>query len=383
MDLFTPATWMSFLLLGLAVLVHVTLVNLVLGFSVLIPFIEYLSYKRKNKELEDLARRLFRYLVISDLVAGVWGTWITVVLGGLWPTLTYIATTILFIPIIIAIVGILISIPSIAIYWYTWNRVSSRIHIMIGILMALGALMVPAGFRMIFSFINYPIGLNEALKGNLYAVFGNPIYPVILLKSWFGGMTMSALIAAGIYALKFSKNIEPKKSFNASNIMLKMGLALLLLQSIIGIIYFYTLNQYSPYIYSAITGDTSIAQYNFLPLFLSHVILVVLMWVSALVLFKQMRKGKVSKIFSLILILATFFALPIGEAVNDASRAPYMVINGTSGLPANIFANSMFPVTWTLAYLAVIVAIIVMAIFGGALYIIYFGRTPNEQTNVK
>jgi len=164
METFTPATWMSFMLLGIAVLVHVTLVNLVLGFSVLVPFIEYLSYKRKDKGLEDLARRLFRYLVISDLVAGVWGTWITVVLGGLWPTLTYIAATVLFIPITIAIIGILISIPAIAIYWYTWNKVSPKIHMMIGVLMALGALMVPAGFRMIFSFINYPVGLNEALK---------------------------------------------------------------------------------------------------------------------------------------------------------------------------------------------------------------------------
>lgn len=379
METFTPATWMSFMLLGLAVLVHVTLVNLVLGFSVLIPFIEYLSYKRKDKGLEDLARRLFRYLVISDLVAGVWGTWITVALGGLWPTLTYIAATVLFIPITIAIIGILISIPAIAIYWYTWNKVSPKIHIMIGILMALGALMVPAGFRMIFAFINYPTGLNEALGGNLYAVFSNPIYPVILLKSWFGGLTMSALMAAGIYALKLYKNIEAENSMKASFIMLKMGLLLLLIQTLIGVTYFYTLSKYSPYIYASITGDTSIAHYNFLPLFLIHVLLVVLMWFATLMLFKQVRNNKSSQVFSLMLILATFFALPIGEAINDASRAPYMVINGTSGLSANIFANSMFPISWSIAYLAVIIAIVVMAIFAGTLYIIYFGRTITNK----
>jgi len=379
METFTPATWMSFMLLGIAVLVHVTLVNLVLGFSVLVPFIEYLSYRRKDKGLEDLARRLFRYLVISDLVAGVWGTWITVVLGGLWPTLTYIAATVLFIPITIAIIGILISIPAIAIYWYTWNKVSPKIHMMIGVLMALGALMVPAGFRMIFSFINYPVGLNEALKGNLYSVFNNPIYPVILLKSWFGGLTMSALMAAGIYALKFYKNIETENSMKASLIMLKMGLLLLLIQTLMGITYFYTLNSYSPYIYASIIGDTKIAQYNFMPLFLTHILLVVLMWFAALILFKQLRDNKSSQIFSFILILATFFALPVGEAMNDASRAPYMVINGTSGLPANIFTNSMFPISWSIAYLAVIVAVVVMAIFAVTLYIIYFGRTINSK----
>ncbi|MEM3832090.1 MAG: cytochrome ubiquinol oxidase subunit I [Thermoprotei archaeon] len=378
MDTFTPVTWMSFMLLGISVLVHVTLVNLVLGFSVIIPFVEYLSYKRKDKELEDVAKRLFRYLVISDLVAGVWGTWITVVLAGLWPTLTYIATTVLFIPITIAIIGILISIPTIAVYWYTWGKISQKVHLTLGVLMAIGALMVPAGFRMIFSFINNPVGLNEALAGNLYAVFNNPIYPAILLKSWFGGLTMSALMAAGIYSLKNSKKLEVKESMKAAKIMIKFGIVFLLVQSIFGVYYFYVLNQDAPYIYSAIVGNTNIAHYNFLPLFLAHIGLVVFMWISALILFVQLRSGSSSRFLSLVLISATFFALPIGEAMNDASRAPYMVISGASGLPANNFANTMFPISWSIAYLAVIVAVIVMVIFAGSLYVIYFGR-PVEQ----
>lgn len=379
METFTPATWMSFMLLGIAVLVHVTLVNLVLGFSVIIPFVEYLSYKRKDKELEDTAKRLFRYLVISDLVAGVWGTWITVVLGGLWPTLTYIAATVLFIPITIAIIGILISIPTIAIYWYTWGKISQRAHLAIGALMGIGALMVPAGFRMIFSFINNPIGLNEALSGNLYSVFNNPIYPPILLKSWFGGLTMSALIAAGIYSLKSSKKLETEKSVKASKLMIKIGIVFLFIQTIFGVYYFYTLGQYAPYIYAAIIGDTNIAHYNFLPLLLTHVGLVTLMWISALMLYYQLRSERSSQLLSLILILTAFFALPVGEAMNDASRAPYMVITGTSGLSANNFVNTMFPVSWSIAYLAVIVAIVVMAVFAGALYIIYFGRPIDEN----
>ncbi|HXX72640.1 MAG TPA: cytochrome ubiquinol oxidase subunit I, partial [Candidatus Acidoferrales bacterium] len=137
---------MAFLLLGLATLVHITFVNLVLGLSVIVPLTEYLSYRKKDPKLMDVAQRTFKYLILTDLVAGVWGTWITIALAGLWPTLTYIATTVLFVPITIALVGILIAIPSIAIYWYTWGKISKSLHLFVGCVMAFGALLVPAGF---------------------------------------------------------------------------------------------------------------------------------------------------------------------------------------------------------------------------------------------
>ncbi len=371
---FGPITWMGFSLLGLSVLVHVTLVNLVLGFSVITPLTEYLSYRRNDGELMDVARRSFRYLVISDLIAGVWGTWITVVLGGLWPTLTYIATTVLFVPVTVAIVGILISIPSIAIYWYSWGKASSRIHLLVGAFMGFGALLVPLGFRMIFSFIDNPIGLNQALAGDLYAVFANPIYPVIVLKSWFGALTMSALLAAGIYAWKSRRDERGGNSLKASRYLLSLGIPFLLIQSVLGVVYLFTLQSQSPYIFAAITANAGVALYDFLPLFLAHPALVLIMWVSAVAIFVQVRGAGPSRLFALLLVLSTALALPIGEAVNDASRAPYMIVSGNSGTLANAFANSMIPISWSIADLAVAVAVVVMGAFFAAVYVIFTRR---------
>jgi cytochrome d ubiquinol oxidase subunit I len=369
---------MGFSLLGLSVLVHVTLVNLVLGFSVITPLTEYLSYRRNDKELMDVARRSFRYLVISDLVAGVWGTWITVVLGGLWSTLTYIATTVLFVPITVAIVGILISIPSIAIYWYTWGKASHRMHLLVGAFMGFGALLVPLGFRMIFSFIDNPIGLSQALSGDLYAIFANPIYPVIVLKSWFGGLTMSALLAAGIYAWKSRGNEEQGNSLKASRYLLSLGIPFLLIQSVLGIAYLFTLQSQSPYIFAAITGNTGVAQYDFLPLFLAHPTLVLVMWVAAVGVFVQERGTWPSHLLALLLILSTAVALPVGEAVNDASRIPYMIVSGNSGTLANVFANTMIPISWSIADLAVAVAVAVMGIFFAVVYVVFTRRSDGD-----
>lgn len=365
---FTPVSWMGFLLLGMTTLVHITFVNLVLGFSVIVPLTEYMSYRRRDERLMQLAKRTFRWLILTDLVAGVWGTWITIALAGLWPTLTYIAATVLFVPITTAIVGILIAIPSIAIYWYTWGKVSKGLHLFIGCLMAFGALLVPAGFRMIFAFVDDPVGLNQALKGNLYVIFANPIYPVLVVWSWFGAFAMSALVAAGVYAAKSTEDTNVDRLME-TRYFLELGIPSLLITAILAACFYLCLQGVSPYLYAAATGG--IAQYDFQPLFLTYPLLLLIAGASALALLTLARKGTINRTLSLILAIAAFLTVPTVEAVNDASRAPYMVITGDTGLLANAFANTMMPISWFIAELAVATATIVMATFFVGIYFIY------------
>ena len=371
---FTPVSWMAFLLLGITTLVHITFVNLVLGFSVIVPITEYLSYKNRDERLMDVAKRTFKYLLLTDLVAGVWGTWITITLAGLWPSLTYIATTVLFVPITVALIGILIAIPSIAIYWYTWGKISRRVHLFVGGLMALGALLVPVGFRMIFAFVDDPVGLNEALKGNLYAIFGNPIYPILVVWSWCGALAMSALVAAGTYAWR-SRSGDIEMGVMETAYFLKLGIPSLLVTAILGACFFWSLQSASPYIFATLTGNMAVAQYDFLPMFILYPMLAIVAGGSAVMLLISARRGRLSKLPSLVLVIAAFLMVPIVEAVNDASRAPYIVITGNTGLPANAFANTMIPVSWSIAELAVTIAIVVMSTFLLGIYFIYKVKT--------
>ncbi len=61
----------SFILIGVTVLIHVILVNIVLDLSILVPMLEYISRRRRDPVLLETARRSFRFLAVSDLVAGV------------------------------------------------------------------------------------------------------------------------------------------------------------------------------------------------------------------------------------------------------------------------------------------------------------------------
>jgi cytochrome bd ubiquinol oxidase subunit I len=427
---FDPTAWLSFLVVGIGLIIHITLVNMVLGMSVIVPITEFIGYLRKDAAMLDLAKRLFRYLILSDLIAGVFGTWVAIDLAAFFPKLLYIFSTVLFIPTLIAVIGIVMSIPAIAVYWYGWQRLSPKAHLAVGGVMAAGALLVPAGFRVLFAFVDDPAGFNiTSLSGstglvstNLGSLFGNPIYVTLLFHSWFGGLTMSALFAAGVYGWHFNKRTKGSSfpwRFSRSNLsrfpfwtkqiragsedvptmsseedekpsseiqrehkflryLLRIGLIFLTIQSAIGILYFFILEKYSPYIFASITGNTSVATYNFELLFAPFISLILIMWFSTLVLFFQTRRRlgplwlpRVSKFVSFLLAFSTFVALPLGEASNDASRAPYMLIMGDSGIAANNFANSEIPIGWSIAYYLLALIVVVIVIFLSTVYFVY------------
>ena len=440
---FDPVAWLSFMITGFGLLIHLTLVNIVLGLSVIVPLTEYIGYKTKDADMERLAKRLFRYLALSDLVAGVFGTWVAVVLTAFFPGLIYIFSTVLFFPTMVALIGIFMAIPSIAIYWYGWDKMSKRKHLAVGAVMGIGALLVPVGFRMYFTFVmnssSFDIsslsGLHGSIDTNLVGMFSNPIYITLLVHSWFGGLTMAALFAAGAFGWSFNRErgrlgygrtstmpgmlasavTGSKESLSLRSVLdftfvsrrlrfvssktaeamqhgepnpteigrevkyvrflTKMGLLLLIIQSAIGVVYFVVLSRFSPYVFAAITGNTSIAAYNFSIVFIPFMFFVALIWVGTIALYAKVRSSTspdIPKFASILLMVASFLALPLGEASNDASKAPYMImLSGTNGIPANVVANSQIPVTWPIAALAVTFAIIAISVFLITVYFIF------------
>jgi len=97
--------------LQLAVAVHIALVSITLGVGVVTAYYRMLAVAKSDPWAEVFARRVFRAMVVTELFSGVWGTIITVVLAGFFPTLVALATNVLFTPIAIAIAAIMIRIP--------------------------------------------------------------------------------------------------------------------------------------------------------------------------------------------------------------------------------------------------------------------------------
>jgi cytochrome d ubiquinol oxidase subunit I len=384
---FTSQAWMGFILLGITAIAHIFLINIVLGLAVMIPLFEGIGISRKDPDMNRVSRRLFRYMVFSDLVAGVWATWMVVTLGALWPTFAFTVTRVLFIPLLIGLTGVAVSISTIAVYWYTWDRVSRRLHLIIGVVMAIGALMVPVGFNMIFSFVNLPAGLNAADNGDLYAVFANPIYWVFTPHRIFGAFTLTGLSVAGIYGYKYARgsDTDSESLFKGIKYSLYFGLIALAVQVVLGADYVFTLQTHSLYIFETVFGglfgsgvDTF---YHFLPLFIVFIGLVIVMGVSAGSLLYSIRKGHTSRYASLGVAFSALSALPLIEFVNDASRAPYMIVQGDTGIHANTLINPFMKIGWNIGALSITVALLLTILFSIFLYI-GFVRSSTSQHNL-
>jgi len=199
---------------------HIFLVSVVLGLSVIIPIYEITGYLKGDRYYISIARKLTSYLIRVDLFAGVMATWLTVFLGAYWPSLVYIATNVLLYPVSLAVAGIMIAIVSMALYWYTWDRMGRRAHIVVGLFMAAGALMVPFGMSSIISLMDYPYGVKvtTSLGLTFFTSNGknplmNPVFLPLALFSWFATIALTSFIVLYYVNSRAVRETGPAKNY--------------------------------------------------------------------------------------------------------------------------------------------------------------------------
>jgi cytochrome d ubiquinol oxidase subunit I len=280
---------LGFAILGTAVILHIIIVNITIGTGWISAVARFLGWKKNDANLEIMGRKVFKILIVHELFSGVWGTIITVVLAGFFPTLTAIATDVIFYPILISLSSIIIRIPTIALFWYTWGKVRPGIHSAIGFVMALSGFAIPLGFRYIFSEITYPYAVGMALEGTSRdvvhtAVFSNPVYPPLLLHTWTGALSIGGFIVASFFAIK--GNINARSAWTG----LWHGALFLGLQAVMGPWYLLTLSSYAPLLFDNVLGVTG-ASFNVLPLFTLKMAVITGLVVLTAATWRRVKKG--------------------------------------------------------------------------------------------
>jgi len=340
---------LGFSVLGLSVLVHIVFVNITIGTGWISAVSRYLAWRRNDANLELMSRRVFKILVITELFSGVWGTIMTVILAGLFPTFLAIATDVLFHPILIALTSIIIRIPSIVIFWYSWGRISPRAHSSLGFVMAASGLGVPIGFRYLFAEITSPHAILLALKGYRdearIQVFFNPTYPSLILHTILGALIVGSLVTASYFAIKNNTNV------GFSRYGLWIGAILLPLQTIVGTWYLLSLGTESPILFRNLMGISG-STFNAAPLFTAKILIVALI---AVFIYGGLKtaKGGGTAMPRYVAHLGTLgvVMLIISEFINDGARYPYFVLVGESGLRPAEFMNIYMDIPLPIVYL--------------------------------
>ena len=328
---------LGFSVLGISILVHIIIVNITIGTGWISAMARFLAWIERAPQLEIMSRRVFKILIIHELFSGVWGTIITVILAGFFPTLMAIATDIFFYPILIAVSSIFIRIPSIALFWYTWGKVRPSVHAVLGFVMALSGFGIPFGFRYIFAELTYPYALGMALQGlrdaARIAVFFNPLFSPLVLHTWMGAMSIGGFVVASFFAIKGNANAR------FSWIGLWHGILFLVVQGIMGPSYFVNLSTKASILYGNIVGAAG-STFNLTPLFATKISAIVILAIISAKVWTKVREGlgEVPRYALALGPLAVVVAM-IGEFMNDGGRYPFMVLLGENGIRPAEFMN--------------------------------------------
>ncbi len=357
---------LGFSILGISVIVHVIIVNITIGTGWISAIARFLGWRRRDPELEIMSRKVFKILIIHELFSGVWGTIITVILAGFFPTLTAIATDVIFYPILIALSAIFVRIPAIALFWYTWGKVRASVHSILGFVMALSGFGVPLGFRYIFAQITYPNAIQLAMKGlgdlARVAVFFNPVYVPLTLHTWFGAMSIGGFIVASFFAIK--ANVNAKFAW----IGLWHGVGFLVLQAFIGPSYLLTLSERAPILFANITGAVS-ATIDILPVFATKIVIITGLTLVSIKVWSQVKRGAgIVPRYALALGPMAVTIAMIGEFMNDGGRYPFIVLEGQNGISAVQLMNVYLEIPLDMVYMVLAVLIVFIVVFMGTAY---------------
>ncbi|MEM1592927.1 MAG: cytochrome ubiquinol oxidase subunit I [Archaeoglobaceae archaeon] len=353
-----------FVFLGFAVLLHVLFVSITIGTGWITAYSRLKSYLNSDAYLEKFARKAFRILVVFELFSGVWGTIITVILAGFFPGLTALATNVLFTPMLIALIAIMLRIPSIAVFWYTWGKLHPKAHSLVGLIMAISGFLVPFGFRAVFSEISSPTAVAEFIGygfASPFTAYTSVMFWLLYLHTIFASLSVSGFVVAFLNSLeKDDKGLKIGYSY---------GIAFLFAQIPIGAIYWLSHSYYSTYIFETITFG------NFLPIFIAKLTVITLLLILGIF-------GYLKRSISALLVVLSLFAVFFGELMNDGARYPYMVVLGNEGIHFRAFSNFYIDIPTTavlliLAFLLISVIVFLTAVFY-ALFKRYLAEIPES-----
>ncbi len=346
----------SFILLGFTLLMHLVFVNVIIGAAALTVAMRYVAYRRGDAGLELLARKAFRILVVSDLFGGVWATILTVLMAGLYPSMTAIFMHDYFYPVAIAITGIMVSIPLIAVYWHLWGRMNPRLHSLLGLLLLASILLVPIGFRYFFAGMTY---------ADPSSALANPVYPPLIIHTLIGAVDIGAFVTAAVLASRSNLDVRGVR------ISLGTGLAMLPAQAAAGGYYYAVLVKYSPYVAGNVGGPLlGYADGNPMvyPAFYSGVALAAVLGAVAAYAFYASLRGEVRRWAVIMSGVLSEAVMLLMEYANDMARYPYIFVQGSGGATASSLLDSLMPIPLSAIYIMLASSIFFVGVFSAAFY---------------
>ena len=191
---------------ALSFAVHIPLVCFGVAFPAMVLFVEWLYRRTGDEALLTLARRWTRIMVALFAVGVITGTVLSFEMGLLWPN--FMATFGDVFGLAFGLEGFSFFLEAIfiAIYVYSWDRMSTRMHLLCGVPVVIAGLTGSLFVLSVNAWMNHPGGFRIGPSGNVThvepwrALFGNGHLWPELTHMYIAGFIVVGFLVAAAYA---------------------------------------------------------------------------------------------------------------------------------------------------------------------------------------
>ena len=193
---------------------------------------EWRYYKTRERIYRELAHRWAKGTAILFAVGAISGTVLSFELGLLWPRFMAQAGALIGLPFSFEGLAFFLEAIALGIYLYGWDRVSPRMHLASGVVVALSGAASGVLVIAVNAFMNTPRGFAIDERGEISAVdlwqaFFTPAFPVQAAHMLSAAYASVGFAVLGIHAARLLK--EPADAFHRAALRLVVPLLIVVM----------------------------------------------------------------------------------------------------------------------------------------------------------
>jgi cytochrome d ubiquinol oxidase subunit I len=201
-----------------------------IAFPAFVVFVEWLHLRTGDPLYRVLARRWSKVMLALFAVGVVTGTILSFEMGLLWPNFTATFGDVFGLAFAVEGVSFFVEAIFIGIYVYGWNKLSPRVHLLMGLPIVLagfaGSLMVIA----VNGWMNHPTGfvLENGKATHVHpfaALFENSYFWHELVHMYFAGYIVAGFLTASVYAWAIMRGRNTR--YNRTALVIPLAVAAL------------------------------------------------------------------------------------------------------------------------------------------------------------
>jgi cytochrome bd ubiquinol oxidase subunit I len=224
---------------ALSFAIHIPLVCFGVALPALVVYTEWRARRTGDPDLALLARRWSKTMLALFAVGVVTGTILSFELGLLWPAFMARYGAVFGLAFTLEGISFFVEGIFIAIYVYGWDRLSARMHLACGVIVALSGI---AGSLMVITvngWMNHPTGFTEVngVVRDIHpfqALFGNAFFWHELVHMYVAAYMVVGFCVAGVYALARLRGRADSYDRKALRIALTAAALASLVQVVVG-----------------------------------------------------------------------------------------------------------------------------------------------------